>query len=444
MRHSDQASLRIQFILQTAKFSIFPNQKSSICRAAVEPPIASDKLWQNVTNRKLDHKKHKQVTTFAFGIITSLSTLTGQAVTLNAKQQLGQQLFFDTNLSTPVGQACASCHSPKAFFVDPDKQLPTSEGALSYLKGNRNAPTILYSAFTPTFACKTEKDNALFCSGGLFLDGRAATLEEQAKGPFLNPLEMANPNKQTVVTKVKQANYALLFRKVYGQGVFDDTDDAFNKIADALAAFERTAIFKPFSSKYDYYLAGKVQLTVQEKRGLKLFEDPDKGNCAACHPNRPMEDGTPPLFTDFTYDNLGVPRNPSNPFYVAARQHNPDSKRFVDLGLGQAVGDSGQYGKLKVPTLRNIAVTAPYMHNGYFKTLEGVVDFYSNRDIKPVCKSQWVTDTNALKIGCWPMAEVAENVNFAELGELNLSKQEINDIVAFLKTLTDHYKIKAH
>jgi cytochrome c peroxidase len=359
---------------------------------------------------------------------------------LSLKAQLGQKLFFDTNLSTPPGQSCASCHDPKTAFTDPDKNLPTSQGVLPQLKGGRNTPTALYAAFTPRFGCETQKDNTLFCTGGLFLDGRAATLEDQAKGPFLNPLEMANPNPATVVNKVKKANYAKLFERVYGKMAFDNIHTAYNNTAEAIATFERTPLFRPFTSKYDYFLAGKAKFTDQEKRGRVLFEEPDKGNCAACHPSRPAEDGTPPLFTDFSYDNLGVPQNPDNPFYQLPHQLNLEGSHFIDLGLGKFVNDTGQNGKFKVPTLRNIAVTAPYTHNGYFKTLRGVVEFYSNRDIKSVCKKQKVTETTALKQNCWPTPEVRDNMNFEELGEINLSNQEINDIVAFLRTLTDNYK----
>ena len=355
---------------------------------------------------------------------------------LSLKAQLGQKLFFDTNLSKPAGQSCASCHTPSVFFTDPDKGQPTSDGVLPKLKGNRNSPTAMYAAYSPTF--HFDKEEGLYV-GGQFLDGRAATLSAQAKAPFLNPLEMANPNKAAVVAKVRHAAYSKMFDTVYGTQALANTDTAYNRIADAIAAFERSPVFNRFSSKYDYYLYGQAKLTSQEKRGRKLFEDPSKGNCAACHPDRPARDGTPPLFTDFTYDNLGVPRNPLNPFYRLPSSLSPLGIKFVDKGLGAFVGDSSQNGKLKVPTLRNIAVTGPYMHNGYFKTLRGVVDFYNTRDVKNVCQSAWVTEEQALKNRCWPAAEVAANVNHDELGDLGLTDQEVDDIVAFLRTLTDGY-----
>jgi cytochrome c peroxidase len=198
-------------------------------------------------------------------------------------------------------------------------------------------------------------------------------------------------------------------------------DAAYDHIADAIAAFERSAEVNPFTSKYDSYLKGEASLTDAEQRGLALYEDETKGNCAACHPSRSTTD-VPPLFTDFTYDNLGVPRNPENPFYDLPAEFNPDGEGFVDLGLGTTVELASENGKFKVPTLRNIALTAPYMHNGVLATLTEVVEFYSTRDTDPAR---------------WGAPEVAENVNVDELGDLGLTAAEIEDIVSFLGTLTD-------
>jgi cytochrome c peroxidase len=353
---------------------------------------------------------------------------------LSPKERLGRLLFNDTQLSQPAGQSCASCHDADFAATDPDQWTPTSQGVNPRLFGSRNTPTAMYAAFSPAF--HYDEDEGLYV-GGQFLDGRAATLDEQAKGPFLNPLEMANTSRQQVVDKVRDADYARLFKKVYGQDAFDDTDKAYDSIADAIAAFERTRAFNKFTSKYDAWLAGKAQLTEQELRGLELFEREDKGNCAACHISQPSEDGTPPLFTDFTYDNLGVPKNPHNEFYKMKKAFNPDGRKFVDRGLGVTVGLASEDGKFKVPTLRNIALTAPYMHNGYFTTLRDVVDFYNTRDVKPVCPQEFVADDKAIAKGCWPRAEVAENVNSDELGDLRLTEAEVDDIVAFMETLTD-------
>lgn len=346
-----------------------------------------------------------------------VATTMAQSTSLTPKEDLGKRLFFDQSLSTPPGQACAACHAPEAAWADPNVELPVSRGARPGRYGSRNDMTVAYSAFVPPLHHDPEDDVWV---GGLFWDGRANSLLEQAQGPPLNPLEMANPDEDAVVATLRGLSYADLFDEVYGDGALSDPDDAFDHMADALAAYERTEEVSPFDSKYDRWLRGEVELTEQERRGLDLFEAEDKGNCAACHPNRPAPDGSPPLFTDFTYDNLGVPRNPENPFYTLSADLNPDGFEFVDLGLGATLDDPAQNGKFRVPTLRNVAVTPPYMHNGVLKTLFSVVAFYNTRDRGP-----------------WPSPEVAENVNREELGDLGLTNREMEDLMAFLETLTD-------
>jgi len=338
---------------------------------------------------------------------------------LTQKQSLGKKLFFDENLSTPVGQSCASCHAPEAGFGNPNVDYPVSQGVHKDRFGNRNDLPAAYAAFSPPFHYDAEEELYV---GGQFWDGRAVDLAEQAKVPFLNPLEMANPDEKTVVNKVRNSEYAGLFREVYGAAAFDDPNKAYDMIADAIADYEKSSELNQFSSKYDLYLAGKVALTEQELRGLELFDDEDKGKCAECHPSEPGDDGTPPLFTDFTYDNLGVPKNPENPFYYLPKEFNPDGVNFVDLGLGGELNKSSENDKFKVPSLRNIAKTAPYFHNGFFKNLRQVVVFYNTRDVGP-----------------WAPPEVRTNVNNEELGDLGLTEQEVDDIVVFMQTLTDDY-----
>jgi len=233
-------------------------------------------------------------------------------------------------------------------------------------------------------------------------------------------LEMNNSDKKTVVDKIATSSYTELFKDVYGPNIFANSDQAYDMAVDAIAAFEESAEFNPFSSKYDLYLEGKAQLSAQEKKGLALFNDEKKGNCAACHPSQPTDNGIPPLFTDYTYDNLGVPKNPENPFYNLDKTYNPLGKDYIDLGLGGVLKKTAENGKFKVPGLRNVALTAPYMHNGVFKTLKEVVQFYNTRDT-----------------GKWPAPEVPETVNRKELGHLGLSNPEVDAIVAFLQTLTD-------
>ncbi len=337
-------------------------------------------------------------------------------------QSLGHKIFFDTNLSNPPGQACSSCHDPKTAFSDPILDLPVSRGVVEGKTGTINTPIVMYTAFIPAFHFNPEE--GLFI-GGQFLDGRESSLEAQAKKPFLNPDEMNNPDKASVIEKIRNALYVDEFKLVFGQDALDDVDKAYDYVAAALASFERSAILNPFTSKYDFYLTGVVKLSEQEERGLQLFEAENKGNCAACHPSRPV-DGKPPLFTDFTYDNLGVPSNQKILKIKGAE--------FVDIGLGKTVKDNpnaeagADNGKFKVSSLRNIAKTAPYMHNGVFTSLKEVVDFYNTRD----------TD------GKWAKPEIAATMNTEELGDLGLSDQEVDDIVVFLRTLSDGYELGEH
>ena len=338
----------------------------------------------------------------------------------NIKERLGKLLFFEESLSTPPGQACSTCHSPEIAFADPESDLPVSKGARPGLYGSRNDMTIAYAAFIPPLHRNKEEEIWI---GGLFWEGRVNSLAKQAQSPLLNPLEMANPDTMTIAGKLRALSYAALFNEAYGSDALSNPDTAFTNMADAIEAYEKTSEVSPFSSKYDSWLRGETELSMQELRGLKLFEAEDKGNCAACHPSRPAEDGSPPLFTDFTYDNLGTPRNPENPFYSLPSELNPDGFAFVDLGLGKTVNDPAQNGKFRVPTLRNVAITPPYMHNGVFKTLFNVMAFYNTRDVAE-----------------WPAPEVSANVNMEELGDLGLTNQELEDLVAFLRTLTDHWK----
>jgi cytochrome c peroxidase len=280
--------------------------------------------------------------------------------------------------------------------------------------------TASYAAYIPPLAFDEEEG---LWVGGLFWDGRVNSLAEQAKEPPLSPLEMANPDAGAVVDAIREALYREQFLEVYGAGALDEDEQAFEYMADALAAYESTEEFSPFDSKYDLYLAGEVELSQVEMEGLVLFESEEKGNCAACHISQPGPDGSPPLFTDFTYDNLGTPKNPENPFYFLPPELNPDGVNYVDLGLGPVVGDPELNGFFRVPTLRNVELTPPYTHNGVFHTLYQTVSFYNSRDVAP-----------------WPAPEVPQNVNVDELGDLGLTPEEMESIVAFMRTLTDGYE----
>jgi cytochrome c peroxidase len=331
---------------------------------------------------------------------------------LNPSQLLGKKLFFDPGLSNPAGQSCATCHMPSASFSDPE-HLAVSKGAFNSMFGLRNAPTVMYAAFTPYFHYDSLAEGYV---GGLFWDGRASTLEKQAMSPLLTHHEMNNSDHSMVVGHVMKAEYRDLFLSVFGADAFEHPEEAFENIVEAIEEFEESGEINPFTSKYDYYIKGLVHLSAAEMRGMQIFNDTLKGKCAACHPSTPDTLTHAILFTDFTYDNLGVPVN--------AELIKPDSAYQPDLGLGAIVKRSSENGKFKVSTLRNIANTAPYFHNGVFKTLEEVMQFYNDRDK-----------------GKFGPPEVVENVNHDELGNLQLSEQDMQDVIAFLKTLSDGYAV---
>jgi cytochrome c peroxidase len=347
---------------------------------------------------------------------------------------LGKAIFFDTNLSKPAGQSCASCHDPAHGFTDPHPGVPVSEGAVQGRFGNRGAQSVSYAMFSPPlYYDQTPRPGIMegMYVGGLFWDGRVDTLEDQAKGPPLNPLEMHNPNEKAVCQVLQRAKYADLFRKVFGSNSFSlsHVGYMYECMAKALAAYMRSPEVNPFSSKYDYWKRGQTQLTDGEHNGYLLFTG--KAKCMNCH--------TEPLFTNFGYQNLGTPRNPELPYYFLPPSLNPDGIDFIDRGLGNFLRKAGvpeqlatkEDGKFKIPTLRNCALTAPYTHNGVHQTLRALVMFNNTRD------EPWAN---------WPAPEVPQNVHRhmppmpGTFGQLGLTDQEVDDIVAFLQTLTDGYQ----
>lgn len=359
-----------------------------------------------------------------------------EGVTLNDEQFLGSKIFADQRLSTPQGQSCQSCHSPGSAFSEPNSAFPVSRGALVTNFGGRNAPSAMYTAFVPPLHTEISEEGEESFVGGLFLDGRASSLADQAKGPFLNPIEMGSTKLDVVSRICQSSDYGDLFKKVYGPSACQSDaaswsaqaiDATYDLVAQAIASFESTPVFAPFNSKFDQVSAGTATFTEQELRGFELFKNEKKANCAACHTVEADPAATRALFTDHTYDNLGIPKNPE-----LADLGHPET----DLGLFETTKQQENKGGFRVPTLRNIARTAPYGHNGYFKTLEQVVDFYNTRDTKPTCRKN-LSAEDAMKKGCWPAPEVAENENTEELGDLKLSESEQKDLIEFLNTLSD-------
>lgn len=360
-----------------------------------------------------------------------------ESSTLSAQATLGEKIFKDISLSASGKQSCASCHASDFGHAQDNNLAAQLGGGDLTLQGGRVSPSIRYLATNTSFFFAADGTP----TGGFFWDGRASSLADQAGGPFLNPLEMAMASKADVIAKIAQASYAADFKKVFGDDIFSRPDEAYERVKLAIQRYElEDADFRPYTAKYDAFLNGSTQLSDQEMRGLALFNSPTKGNCAGCHPSAKGADGSHPLFTDFTYDALGVPRNTE----LAA---NADST-YYDLGLcarntGDLTSRTDLCGAFKVPSLRNAALRQAYFHNGKFKTLKDVVTFYVQRDTNPEKFYPLKADGTVDKFNDLPDAYKA-NVNTTEVpynrqaGDAPaLSDTEIDDLVAFLQTLTD-------
>ncbi len=340
------------------------------------------------------------------------------------KEDLGRILFFDVNLSKNRTQSCATCHNPNAGFVDDRDngvKKMASLGDDGKSLGDRQAPTASYAKFSPAFHFDEKAKKYV---GGQFWDGREATLEGQAGGPPLNPVEMGMSDKKAVVDRLKENSlYVDSFKKIFGADIFKNDDKAYEAMTIAIASFERTDEFSPFDSKYDRYLKGEYDLTPLEDLGKSIFFSNNNNSCANCHVLK-GEDKEGETFTNYQYHNIGTPANNE------LRAKN--GVKAIDEGLlaNSNVSDVTQKGKHKVPTLRNVAVTGPYMHNGVFKDLKTVVEFYDkynnkDRNIDP--------ETNKP----WDEPEVKDNISLQELKANKLTDRKVEALVAFMKLLTD-------
>jgi cytochrome c peroxidase len=366
-------------------------------------------------------------------------------------QLLGKRVFEDANLSEPRGLSCASCHAPEhAFQGNNGSPIPgIAAGSTIDRLGRRKVPTIMYKTYSPAFGFYKDVDDGketVEAKGGQFWDGRASDLIAQPAAPLLDPVEMNNPSIDAVVEKVKAGPYADLAIGVFGKAVFADPKTAMTNLSSALFAYEATERFAPFSSKFDDYLRGKAKLTPEEARGFELFTNPKQGNCIACHVGDvKSKDPTDWIFTDFTYDALGVPRNPAIPA-------NADPTTF-DLGLCKRPGIAALLpkdvkleslcGQFKVPTLRNVAIDGAYYHNAYFASLRDAVAFYATRDTDPKRWYPKLKTGEADKFNDLPSA-YKDNVNTEEVPydrrpgqKPRFSDADVDALVAFLKTLND-------
>lgn len=344
------------------------------------------------------------------------------------KEQLGQILFFDTNLSKNRSQSCATCHNPDHAFID-NRQSEldgmVSQGDDPTLFGDRNTPTASYANKIPRI---TRSDAGVF-KGGLFFDGRERDLAGQAGGPPINPVEMGMKSKAEVVERLLENTfYEEAFKDIYGTDVFDDVDSAYHAMTESIAEFEKSDFFSPFDSKYDRYLRNEVEFTRLESLGEALFFSQQFTNCNRCHQLKAFPKSRGETFTNYQYHNLGVPKN------ERVRAMNGLGADYVDRGLLEhpRIDDPNQAGKFKVSTLRNVAVTGPYMHNGVFKDLRTVVLFYdkfnnSTRTINPETGKPW------------RKPEVDQNLALEEeeFKARALTDEQVDALVAFMKTLTD-------
>lgn len=351
---------------------------------------------------------------------------------------LGRELFLDPSLSASGRMSCATCHDPAHAHAQANALAVQSGGALLEVPGFRAVPSLRYLNRGAFFFDKEGTPTA-----GFNRDGRAASLIEQAARPLLAAHEMANVDAADLAAKVAAAPYAGRFRALFGEDAFDDADGVFLRVRFAIAAFEQSAPeLHPFDSKYDAFLAGKVRLSPAELRGLALYNNPKKGNCNGCHSSLRGADGSPPLFTDYTYDNLGVPRNADIPANA-----NPD---YFDLGLcGPERTDIADHrdlcGAFKVPTLRNVATRQVFFHNGLFKSLRDALRFYVRRDTNPSEFYPLDAEGHLAKFDDLPL-DLARNVNTTEVPydrrpgqQPRLNDVEIDDVIAFLGALTDGY-----
>ena len=358
--------------------------------------------------------------------ILSIFILGSLFVTAQNMEQLGEMLFFDTALSKHKTQSCSTCHDPKHGFVDHRENGVSSMVSLGddlKSRGARNAPTAAYAMVSPHFHFDSKKQQY---KGGQFLDGREKSLAGQAGGPPLNPVEMGMPNKKMVVERLKEnKKYATLFQENFGEKIFEDIDQAYKAMEQAIEAFEKTKTFAPFDSKYDRYLKDEYDLSVLEDLGRTLFFSNNNLSCVKCHLLK-EEDEAGETFSNYEYHNIGVP---SNPVLMQKGVVSPD---FIDHGLleNPAVTDMQHDGKFKVPTLRNVAVTAPYMHNGVFKTLRAVMEFYDKYNNK-----KRVNNPDTAKP--WAEPEVNATVNLDLLKAKKLTDRKIDALIAFMKLLTD-------
>jgi cytochrome c peroxidase len=362
---------------------------------------------------------------------------------------LGREVFFDKGMSASGNISCATCHDAGSHFGPPNGLSVQPGGLRLDQQGTRAAPSLTYAAGTPFFSehfYESDDDGNEAIdqgpTGGRTWDGRVNRARDQAGIPLLSPIEMANSDESQVVAHASRAPYAAEMRRLFGEQVFGDSALAFAAIGEALEAFQQTpALFSPFTSKYDAYLRGQVRLTPQEARGLEVYMNPRKGNCIRCHRNQMTASGKLPLFTDAGFVAIGVPRNPAIPA-------NRDPAYF-DLGAcgpnrHDLAGRPEFCGLFKAPSLRNAATRKAFYHNGVFHSLQDAVAFYATRDTNPELWYPLGADGTVQKFNDLP-PQYRKNIDVEAPFDRHrgdspaMSDADINDVVAYLNTLTDGF-----
>lgn len=380
---------------------------------------------------------------------------------LSAMAQLGRTIFFDSTLSASGARSCATCHRPDNAYASDSRSAVKQAVAARTGTGVRAVPSLRYAYRAPNFSIGPELSDTdgqadvpasqtttsatkvaggasraelNVARGGLFWDGRANTLQEQAMGPLFNAAEMANTSAESVAAKLRRAPYASQFATLFGASVLSQPDRLVDEAMFAVARFQiEDPSFHPYSSKYDAYLEGKAKLTAAEWRGLQAFADPKRGNCAACHLDRPRGDGLPPMFTDYEYEALGVPRE--------------SASRAEDLGacgpLRHDLKDQPQNcGMFRTPSLRNVATRSEFFHNGVYRTLDEVLAFYNFRDTRPERVYPRGEKFNDLPARYHANVDTSDAPFDRKPGQAPaMSDQDMRDIIAYLKTLTDAYEV---
>ena len=321
-----------------------------------------------------------------------------------SEASLGRKIFLDTGLSQPPGQGCITCHLPSSAFADP---RPVSLGAVAGRAGRRNAPTLMYASLIPSRVLEEFYDadgvQSFLTEGGLFHDGRARDQFQQVQKPFFDPDEMNLSGPSALAQRLRASSYADGLEALVGEAGWDDDRQVAFHAYRALVEFLKEPMFRPFDARIDDFLAGDEDaLTEPERRGLEVFKV--AGKCADCHLLGTLA-WPQPLLSDYGYDNVGAP-----------------SRGEKDPGLGGHSGKPDEIGQFRAPTLRNIALTAPYMHNGSIATLREVMEFYNKRDLEPER---------------WGATDYPETVNHDDMGKLGLSDQQVEDLTALMDAFTD-------